>query len=187
VVYSETALFKDSDYKFMDKRFIMSFTEENLDKIIKYQEKQVLDPSIKKPAKCLMVMDDIQISKPSKKLNLLFQMGRHYEINMIVSLQFPKMLLSPICRSNLTYIFVKELNNEMLMMIASQIMIISGIDKKEIFNYIIDNNDEYKFVIYNNSKDVKKNERLKIVQTKLMELKVIKNKKQKTKKKKNKK
>jgi len=179
MLLSETGKFKDSDYKFLDKRFIMDFSEENLDKVIQYQRKEVMSNSKKDPAKCLLVLDDIKIGKVSQNLNLLFSQGRHYNITLICSLQFPRFVLSPLCRGNLSYLFVKELNNKILKSIVDEILVISGVDEKQIFDYVVNNNDGWKFILYNNCTGIEKKDRLSIIEAKLLDLKLLKNKNKK--------
>jgi len=49
---------------------------------------------------------------------------------------------------------------------------ISGIEYKEIFNYIVANNSDYQFVLYDNT-EKDRSKRLSIVKAKLLELKMI--------------
>jgi len=172
VLFSDTGKFLD-DYKWLDKKFIRPLDNESIMKILKYQEKQIID---KKKCKCLMVLDDVNIEAKSTVLNQVFTKGRHYGITIIMSVQFPRHVCSKIIRNNIDYLFLSELNNETMINIIKECITISGLDVKDIFNYIINNNHDYQFILYNNT-EKDKHKRLSIVKAKLLQLKLLKKKK----------
>jgi len=142
-------------------------------KILKYQEKQIMKNN---KCKCLMVLDDVNIEAKSSVLNQVFTKGRHYGITVIMSVQFPRHVCSKIIRNNIDYLFISELNNETMINIIKECITISGIDAKDIFNYIINNNHDYQFILYNNT-EKDKHKRLSVIKAKLLQLKLLKKKK----------
>lgn len=76
------------------------------------------------------------------------------------------------CRNNIDFLFLGELNNEYMNEIIKDICIIGGLPVKELYNYVINNNENYQFVLYDN-KNKNKCERLKIVKSTIMKLKII--------------
>ena len=59
----------------------------------------------------LIILDDMNLSKKSKGgLQSLFTSGRHYNICIILSVQFPKILCDNIVRSNLDVVICSKLN-----------------------------------------------------------------------------
>jgi len=72
---------------------------------------------------------------------------------------------------------VKELNNKMLKSIADEILVISGVDEKQIFDYVVNNNDNWKFILYNNCTGIDKKDRLCVIEAKMLDLQLLKKKK----------
>jgi len=93
-----------------------------------------------------------------------------------MSVQFPRHVCSRIIRNNIDYLFISELNNETMINIIKECITISGLDAKDIFNYIINNNHDYQFILYNNT-EKDRNKRLSVIKAKLLELKLLKKKK----------
>lgn len=180
-LFSDTAKFLE-DYKFLNNKFIFPLADDKIQKIMKYQESKIMK---KQKCKCLMVLDDVNIEAKSSFLNQVFTKGRHYGITIIMSVQFPKHVCSKIVRNNIDYLFVSELNNETMINVIRECITISGIEYKEIFNYIVANNTDYQFIFYDNT-EKDKHKRLSIIKAKLLELKVIPSKKNKNQKTKNK-
>ena len=87
--------------------------------------------------------------------------------------------LNPRVRGNSNYIFIKELANERLDKIITSMLVIGGVPKNEIFQYITNNNHKYQFIMYDNNSIIDKDKRLKIIETKLLDLQIITNKKKK--------
>jgi hypothetical protein len=174
VLFSDTAKFLD-DYKFMPQKLIFSLTNDKIEKIMKYQEQQIIK---KKDCKCLMILDDVNIEAKSSFLNQVFTKGRHYGITIIMSVQFPRHVCSKIIRNNIDYLFISELNNETMKNIIKECICISGVDYDEIYNYIINNNNDYQFIMYSNVES-NKSKRLSVIKAKLLELQMLKDKKKK--------
>jgi len=171
VLFSNTAKYLD-DYNFLNKKFIFPLEDDKIHKIMKYQEQM---RSKKKTCNCLMVLDDVNIEKKSSALNEVFTMGRHHYITVIMSVQFPRHVCSRIIRNNIDYLYVSELNNETLYNIIKECVVIPGIDSKEIFNFIMNSNHNYQYILYDNT-EKDKEKLLKVVRAKLLELKMIRKK-----------
>jgi len=123
-----------------------------------------------------MILDDVNIEKKSSALNEVFTMGRNIFITVIMSVQFPKHVCSKIIRNNIDYLYVSELNNETMYNIIKECVVIPGIASKEIFNFIMENNHDYQYVLYDNT-EKDKEKRLKVVRAKLLQLEKVKNNK----------
>ena len=73
-------------------------------------------------------------------------MARHYNISVIVSVQYPKKIVDSSIRSNLDYCFVNELSYEGMEAIHKSIQIPYSL--KEFRSYIYNNNDDYQFIMF---------------------------------------
>jgi len=172
VLFSNTAKHLDI-YNFLNKKFIFPLEDDKIHKIMKYQEQMKIK---KKTCNCLMILDDVNIEKKSSALNEVFTMGRNIFITVIMSVQFPKHVCSKIIRNNIDYLYVSELNNETMYNIIKECVVIPGIASKEIFNFIMANNHDYQYVLYDNT-EKDKEKRLKVVRAKLLQLEKVKNNK----------
>jgi len=65
----------------------------------------------------------------------------------------------------------------MLKSIVDEILVISGVDEKQIFDYVVNNNDGFRFIMYNNCTGVEKQARLSVVEAKMLDLQLLKQKK----------
>lgn len=177
ICFSDTAHFLE-DYKFLDKKFIMPLSDEKIIKILNYQEQQTIKET---GVKCLMILDDINIEKKSQILNKIFTQGRHVGITVILSVQFPKHVCSKIIRNNIDYLYLSELNNETMYNVIKELITVSGVDNKEIFNFIVNNNHDYQFILYDNTQKDKL-KRLSVVKAELLQLQLLDKKQRKAKK-----
>jgi len=172
VLFSNTAKYLD-DYNFLNKKFIFPLEDDKINKIMKYQEQMKIK---NKPCNCLMILDDVNIEKKSSALNDVFTLGRHFFITVIVSVQFPRHVVSKIIRNNLDYLYLSELNSETMYNIIKECIVIPGVTSKEIYDFIMESNRNYQYVLYDNT-EKDKEKRLKVVRAKLLQLQTIKNKK----------
>jgi len=158
-----------SDYDFIDKKNTYNYdkADEIIDSIIKYQHAK----KIKNKEDCpniLIILDDITIHKKSKKLIDLATMGRHHSIYVILSCQYPKMVVSTAIRNNLDNILFNDLNK-----IAEQALyecMHIPFKYNDLHKFVDDNNNNYQFIMYDNSAN--KKERLKIIKADMIKLKI---------------
>ena len=177
-ILGDTVEYNDSDYNFIDKKNRKPFTDENLLKIYNYHEKKEKQGDIQHS---ILVCDDICTN--SKLMEKLYMQGRHIGLCVILSYQDCTGALNPKVRSNSNYIFLKELSNERLDKIINSMIVIGGVPKNEIFQYITNNNHKYQFIMFDNNSNIDKDKRLKIIETKLLDLQIINNKTNKNNKK----
>ena len=169
-VLSETAYDNDdNDYAFINSKFRKRYNDENLSKIFNHYK---LLKANNNSQNCILILDDIRITR-SQALEDIFVRGRHYNITVILSVQFASHGLSPIIRNNFNYLFIKEMNNITLYKICKEVIIIPGINETDIFNYIINNNDGWKFIMYNNWANINKKDRMKVIESAMLNLQVI--------------
>lgn len=171
VLFSDTAQFLD-DYKFIDKKFIMPLENDRIVKILDYQEKQITNG---KKISSLMLLDDITLDKRTcSSLNRVFSQGRHFNITIIMSVQYPKFVVSPIIRNNIDYCFLGELSSEMMFNLAKELFVVSGVSTQQIYAFIVANNNNFQFILYDNT-EKDRTKRFMVVKAKLLELQ-LKNK-----------
>lgn len=160
-LFSKTALF-NKDWSFIDKKYISDLDENILQKIIKYQKNNITK---NKNINIIIIFDDVKLTSISKSLSDLFSIGRHYNITILLSVQFPRLIVSPLIRSNIDYLFFSQLNNNTLHTIYESISTKSIWKNFNDFeDYCENNNDNYKFIFYNNMEHNKK-DRIKIVKS----------------------
>ena len=172
-VLSETAWDNDlNDYSYINTKFRKRYTEENMAKIFDYY-KELKNKN--KPQHCILVLDDIKITR-SKILEEMMCRCRHYFITIILSAQFATHALSPVVRNNFSYLLIREMNSMTLFKICKEILVLPGIDEKEIFNFIINNINNFQFIMYDNNSNVDKKDRMKIIKSVILNLQVVNNK-----------
>lgn len=163
-IFSKTAEFNE-DWKWVDKKYINSEIDDNIIyNIINYQKKNIIK---NKKSNIIIVLDDVKLTSMSKALSDLFCVSRHYLITVILSVQYPKLLVSPLIRGNVDYYFWSQLNNNTLHAIYESIATKALFNNFTQFeNYCEKNNDNYKFIMYDNLNHNKK-DRIKIIKSKL--------------------
>ena len=110
----------------------------------------------------LIILDDVKLFNTSKSLNILACQGRHYKLTVIVSVQFPKTLISPAIRYNIDYLFWSDLNETGLKAIFESITV--NINFKSFVEYVNEHNHDYQFMFYYGKENDKK-KRLNIVKS----------------------
>lgn len=144
MMFSDTSQFTD-DYKFIDKNLMFKTDEleEKIAKVLKIQEKNIKKDNI---VNVMIILDDIKIHAKSKELINLSTMGRHFKITVILSSQYPKMLVSSGIRNNLSYVFFSDLGETALRAIYESIHVKYNFRKFDEF--VNENNHDYQFILY---------------------------------------
>ena len=172
ILFSDTAKF-NGDYKFIDEKLIFKTDEleDKIGRLLKIQEKNITNDKI---VNGLILLDDVKIHAKSKELINLSSMGRHFKITVVISIQYPKQLISSAIRNNLDYIFYSDLGELALRAIYESIHIPYSF--KDFQRFTDDNNNNYQFIFYD-GRTQNKNERLKIIKAQeYNEIKMIKDK-----------
>ena len=164
MLFSDTGHFND-DYHFIDKNLI--FGSDKLDevvgKVLKIQEK-----NRKKGLKVhgMIILDDVKVYKKSKMLIHLAVMSRHFYLQVCVSVQYPKELISSSIRSNIDYLFFSDLNEQALMSCYQSVHV--PYNFKTFQKFVDENNTNYQFIFYD-SHNPDKQDRIKVVKSKVYE------------------
>lgn len=79
----------------------------------------------------MIIFDDINLNEKSKYLDLIATLGRHLNCCTILSVQYPKIMVSNIIRSNVDMMFISKLNNKGLE--ACYEVINTGLNKKHFY------------------------------------------------------
>jgi hypothetical protein len=166
VVFSNTAKF-NNDYDMLPDKCIFEYkdAEVKLEKLIDYQKSKKKANRKKIGAKNIpvgiVVLDDITVHKKSDKIIDLASFGRHINLYVIISTQFPKDCVGPAIRNNLDIIFFNDLNFTGIEAIYQAMHI--NFSFKQIRQFVeFINEGQHFFVMYdNNEKDKRK--RIQIV------------------------
>lgn len=172
LLFSKTATFND-DYTFIDKKYIYDYdkSESIIKKVMEHQKQKIKKAKDKtKIDNILMIFDDVTLSKKNFEIINLSTLGRHFKITVILSVQYPKGLFTSSIRGNINYVFFNDLNYEGEDAIYKTIHI--PFKYNEFHNFIDNNNDDYKFIMYDNNEKNKK-ERIKIVKAKILDLQFV--------------
>jgi len=158
ILFSETSELNE-DYNIIDKSFIYktSQIEEKLNKILKIQLSNIKKG---KNVNILIILDDVQVHSKSKELINLSTLGRHYHITVLLSLQYPKQLCNSAIRNNLDSVYFSDLGEVALHAIYDSIHL--SMNFKSFQQFVDENNNDYKFIMYD-SRESNKKDRLKIV------------------------
>jgi len=152
IVMSNTSgLSLNKDYDFLDKRFLTTFAQEKIEKLLKIQAKAVKAGKIRE---VLLVLDDVIGGDGSKKaegsrlIRSLYANGRHYHISIILLSQIANRLLEPPIRENSDYIFFSRLGQRGLEVLWESLP--STIGKREFLQFSSTHNKDYTFVLFDN-------------------------------------
>ena len=160
VLFSDTAKF-NGDYDFL-KHKDMIYESDQMDskipKILNLQKQR--NKKLKNKVHGLIILDDVKLYTTSKPLVDLASKGRHYKLTVIVSVQFPKTLISPAIRSNIDYLFWSDLNETGLKAVYESITIKQSF--KNFVQFVEEHNHSYQFMFFN-GKENDKTKRFKIV------------------------
>ena len=95
----------------------------------------------------IIVLDDINLNKRSKLLDDLYSKSRHYNIMVITLVQYSKIVVTNIIRSNIDILFMSKQNNSGLESMCECIN--TELDKREFYRFIRENTINNQFVFYN--------------------------------------
>jgi len=171
LIYSKTCQF-NGDYDFIDKKYMYDYEncEEHIKNVMNYQKEKIKKNNISKNPKnienILMIFDDVNVTKKNYELINLSTLARHFKITVILSIQYPKGLLSSSIRGNINYLFFNDLNYEAEDAILKSVHI--PFKYNEFHKFIDEHNSDYQFIMYNNNEKDKK-KRLKIVKAKMID------------------
>ena len=149
----------------------MIFTSEQMDdkinKVLKYQ-----DSNIKKDKDIygIIILDDINLTKISQgSLQKCFSLGRHKNLCIILSCQYPKKVVDNVIRSNSDVILCSKLNMAGIDSIFECIN--CPISRTKFYKFVNKNTKNHHFIMYNSfdeDDDIKiiKGEMIKLVKKK---------------------
>ena len=113
----------------------------------------------------IIVLDDINLNKRSKLLDDLYSKSRHYNIMVMTLVQFSKIVVTNIIRSNIDVLFMSKQNNSGLESMYESIN--TDFNKKDFYKFIRENTKDNQFIVYNLHDGDNK---LKIVKAEFMSL-----------------
>ena len=160
MIFSDTCQFTE-DYKFIKSNLMFKTDdlEVQVKEILRVQEKNIKNKRI---INIMIILDDIKIHAKSKELINLSTMGRHFNISVILSSQYPKQLVSSAIRNNLSYVFFSDLGEVAMKAIFESIHI--KMNFRQFNNYTNEHNHDYQFILYDGMSQDR--ERIKIVRAK---------------------
>lgn len=167
IVFTNTKFNKDySSFLKNDCIFEYKDCDEKLNMIIERQKSK-----LKKSCLCpniIIILDDVDLDDQNNK-SLLWSatMGRHVQLTVILSVQYPKGISNWKIRSNCDVLFYNELEENGLK--AAYSIMHTPFEYKDFrhfSNYLLDNT-EYTFICYN--KKMKRKERIKLVKSTMYE------------------
>lgn len=151
IVMSNTSgLALNKDYDFVDKKFLTTFAQEKIERLMKLQTKAIKAGKIRE---ILLVLDDVIGGDGTKKaegnrlIRSLYANGRHFHISVILLSQIANRLLEPPLRENSDYIFFSRLGMRGLETLWESIPVIK---KKEFIRFASTHNKDYTFILYDN-------------------------------------
>ncbi len=138
-IVDEKCIFDDYDENWTEK-LIQSLTKTNAD--TKPEERK----------KVLLIFDDILSDvdfHSSPAMKKIFTRGRHVGISIICTCQYLYQL-PPICRSNVDYVLVGQMNNQSKNLLCDEFLA-GTLDRKEFINLYNKATRDYNFLIINNN------------------------------------
>jgi hypothetical protein len=105
----------NKDYEFLEKFPYATIYSGEKD-VIDANIQDVLDHCSKQKKKndeysCMIIFDDIDVTKRNDKVSKLFTQGRHYNMSVIVSSQNAAYFLDPTKRTNIDYLAFRKVEN----------------------------------------------------------------------------
>jgi len=166
IVFSNTAKY-NGDYDFLGKKFIYEYgeAENKIVKIMDYQKKKKL--AKKDVPTGLLLFDDITIHKKNDKIIDLASYGRHINLYILLSTQYPKDCVGPSIRNNLDMIFFNDLNKNGIEAIYHAMHTNFKLDN--LINFVEYCNDgQHAFICYDNNEN-DKHARIKLVKAQFLQ------------------
>jgi hypothetical protein len=140
IVFSNTTGLND-DYPDVPKHLKMPYDEDALQRLMNKQKQTEKG----KRREVLVVFDDVLGDKKADRSNLIltcYSLGRHLNINPILSSQVSNRVLTPTVKANSDYILLSRLNRQHILNIWEAI---TNMEKREFVAFIEDVNKDYKF------------------------------------------
>lgn len=160
IAFSNTMRYNRDWHMLKPKNRIEGYQVSKLESIIKFAQKEadkkMEDPSYQ-PKRITIVLDDIiGMNKETRNcpiLDYLFSLGRHINIGVIVISQYPKVVISCIARNNIDFLYM-SVNSPAVMALLYEIAIFDG-SIHQFRDFITANitQDQYSFVVFNNTSD----------------------------------
>lgn len=141
IIFSNTTGLND-DYPDVPKHLKQMYSEEALQRLMNHQKKTEKG----KRKELLVIFDDVLGDKKADRSNLIltcFSLGRHLNINPVISSQVSNRVLSPTIKANSDYIFLSRLNRAHIINIWEAI---TNMEKAEFISFVEDVNKDYKFI-----------------------------------------
>ncbi|KAL4500862.1 hypothetical protein ABPG72_020096 [Tetrahymena utriculariae] len=147
VLFSDTAAIEtNGSFQFLNKSLI--FESKEMDEVIPKLMKYQANLKMKKQQKYMIILlDDINLNKKSKLLDDLYSKSRHYNIMVMTLVQYSKIVITNIIRSNIDVMFISKQNNSGLESLYECIN--TELDKREFYKFIRENTANNQFVVFN--------------------------------------
>ncbi|KAL4469120.1 hypothetical protein ABPG72_005890 [Tetrahymena utriculariae] len=131
VLFSDTAAIEtNGSFQFLNKSLI--FESKEMDEVIPKLMKYQANLKMKKQQKYMIILlDDINLNKKSKLLDDLYSKSRHYNIMVMTLVQYSKIVITNIIRSNIDVMFISKQNNSGLESLYECIN--TELDKREFY------------------------------------------------------
>jgi hypothetical protein len=142
IIFSNTTGLND-DYPDIPKHLKQPYSEEALQRLI---NKQKGTPKGKRK-EVLVVFDDVLGDKKADRSSLIlycYAIGRHINLNPILSSQVSNRVLTPTVKANSDYILLSRLNRQHIVNIWEAI---TNMERTEFIAFIEDVNKDYKFAV----------------------------------------
>ncbi len=137
----------------VDEKCIFDAYDENwTEKLIQSLTKTNADTKPEERKKVLLIFDDILSDvdfHSSPAMKKIFTRGRHVGISIICTCQYLYQL-PPICRSNVDYVLVGQMNNQSKNLLCDEFLA-GTLDRKEFINLYNKATRDYNFLIINNN------------------------------------
>jgi hypothetical protein len=169
-LFSDTATFNGSYDNYVKKKNI--FESDQIDKIVSRIFKHQAQKKSKDRKNVLLIFDDVNLSQISKEVAKLSSQGRHYNIGVILSVQYSKIFVSGIIRNNVDKWFVGEINKKPLEEVFESWCTIFD-TYKEFYSFFRQNVKKPVFIMYD-SREGETNNRLTLYQADILkDVKII--------------
>ena len=133
----------------VDEKFVFDELNENwIKRLIEKMTKMNSGKTDKEKTDILLILDDVctDNNMKSKPFMSLFTRGRHLNISIIISMQYPYHL-PPLVRANFDYLLVSQMNQQSIDLIYDEY--ISHMDRKEFNNLYKKSVVDYNFLLIN--------------------------------------
>ena len=142
IIFSNTTGLND-DYPDVPKQLKQPYSEDALQRLINKQK----GTEKGKRKEVLVVFDDVLGDKKADRSSLIlycYAIGRHINLNPILSSQVSNRVLTPTVKANSDYILLSRLNRQHILNIWEAI---TNMEKREFVDFIAEVNKDYKFAV----------------------------------------